>query len=274
VAKKSKKKAANKRRPISIYSPNMINTQARGPMKKTAASYGGSAGSGATLQGSGQSLAQSPLYYDYRWSTPDKFYYPKNRVVANSIWREVYKRDPAIATATDMYAELPWSSFDITGIDDKHVRQLYEDMFTDLNLVSKLPAFTKDYMITGELILHNIFNSTKGIWERVIPHNPDYVRVEGVGLAIEQPLLWLLPTPEIKRLINSTDPRVRRLQKLLPKEIINAFRANREVPLDALNTTYMPRLNSSTHVRGESLYTRLFRVIMYEDFIVNASLAS
>lgn len=273
MAKKKKTSAKSNRRPIAVFSSNLINTKERGPMRRTAANYGGSSGSGSNIRGSGQSLAQSPLYYDYRWSTPDKFYYPKNRVVANSIWREIYKRDPAVATATDMYAELPWSSFEIAGIDDKHVRQLYEDMFTELNLVPKLPSFTKDYLITGELVLHNIFNSTKGIWERIIPHNPDYVRVEGVGLAIDQPLLWLLPTPEIKRLINSTDPRVRRLQKLLPREIINAFRANREIPLDALNTTYIPRLNSSTNVRGESLYTRLFRVVMYEDFIVNASLA-
>jgi hypothetical protein len=122
---------------------------------------GGSSGSGAPVRGSGQSLAQSPLYYDYRWSTPDKFYYPKNRVVANSIWREIYKRDPAIAAATDMYAELPWSQFDLMGIDDKHIRHVYEEMFTALNLVAKFPSFTRDYMITGELVLHNIFNSTK-----------------------------------------------------------------------------------------------------------------
>jgi len=275
VAKKIKKKAASRKKAAApmVYSPNVIQTKAHGPIRRTAQTMGGSSGSGAAMRGSAQSLAQSPLFYDYRWSTPDKFYYPKNRVVANSIWREVYKRDPAIAAATDMYAELPWSSFDLMGIDDKHVRQVYEDMFTSLNLVSKFPAFTRDYMITGELVLHNIFNSTKGIWERVIPHNPDYVKVDGVGLAIEQPLLSLLPTPEIKRLINSTDPRIRRLQKVVPKEIINAFRMNREVPLDALNTTYIPRLNSSTDIRGESLYTRLFRVIMYEDFIVNASLA-
>jgi hypothetical protein len=273
--RKTRKKASRRKKAAKplVHSPNVIQTKARGPIRRTAQTMGGSAGSGAPLRGSGQSLAQSPLYYDYRWSTPDKFYYPKNRVVANSIWREVYKRDPAISAATDMYAELPWSQFDLMGIDDKHIRHIYEDMFTSLNLISKLPSFTRDYFMTGELVLHNIFNSTKGIWERVIPHNPDYVKVDGVGLAIEQPLLSLLPTPEIKRLINTTDPRIRRLQKVIPKEIINAFRMNKEVPLDSLNTTYLPRLNSSTDVRGTSLYTRLFRVIMYEDFIVNASLA-
>lgn len=254
-----------------FYSPKIVNTASRGPIRRTGStSTGANVGTGGL---SGQSVAQSPLYYDYRWSTPDKFYFPRNRVVANSIWREIYKRDAAVATATDMYAEMPWSEFDLLGIDDKHVKHVYEDMFSELNIVSKMPMFTKDYLITGELVLHNVFDSVKGIWTRTIPHNPDFIKAEGIGLAMDQPLLWLLPTPEIKRLVNSTDPRVKKLQKLLPRELVNAFRANREVALDALNTTFIPRLNSSTDLRGVSLYTRLFRVIMYEDFIVNASLA-
>lgn len=256
---------------FAYYSPNLVRTS-KGNIQRKAASDIGQI-SGTAGKGSVQAAAQSPLYYDYRWSSPDKFYFPRNRVVANSIWREIYKRDPAIAVSTDMYSELPWSSFELMGIDDKSIRQLYEDMFTKLNIVPKLPSFTRDYYVTGELILHNIFNSTQGIWERVIPHNPDYVRVEGIGLVTEQPLLWLLPTPEIKRLVNSTDPRVKKLQKLIPREIINSFRANKEVPLDPLNTTFIPRLNCSTDLRGTSIYTRLFRVVMYEDFIVNASLA-
>jgi hypothetical protein len=168
----------------SIYSPNYIMTKARGPIKRTAATLTGGEIAGASGSGSPQSVAQSPLYYDYRWSTPDKYYFPRNRVVANAIWREVYKRDPAVATATDMYAEMPWSEFQLSGIEDKAVLRVYEDMFNTLNLLPKLADFTRDYFITGELVLHNIFNSTKGFWERVIPHNPDYVRIEGAGLAI------------------------------------------------------------------------------------------
>lgn len=223
--------------------------------------------------GSAQSVAQSPLYYDYRWSTPDKFYFPRNRIVANAIWRQVYMRDAVIAVATDMYAELPWSGFDLIGIDDPDIKKFYEDMFNDLDLVPKLPEFTKDFLILGECILHTLFNSKKGYWERAFSHNPDFVRVEGVGLISEQPLMWMRPTPEIKRLLGSPDRRVRKLQQILPREIINAFRRNQEVPLDEVNTTFLCRKINSTDVRGTSLYTRLYRTIMYEDFVVNASLA-
>jgi hypothetical protein len=258
----------------ALYSPNARHT-ARAAFKKHAQTGvgGGMGGAGSAADGGVQSVAQSPLYYDYRWSTPDKYYFPKNRVVANSIWREIYKRDAAIGIATDMYAELPWSDFDIVGIEDSSIKKFYEDMFNEINVVSHLMDFTRDFLVQGELVLHALFNSSKGYWERIIPHNPDYIRAEGVGLAMEQPLLWLRPTPEIKRLINSPDPRIRKLQQVLPKELINAVRMNREIPLDSLNTTFIPRLNSSTDIRGTSIYTRLYRTVMYEDFVVNASLA-
>jgi hypothetical protein len=271
ATKKSTKKKAAKRTaskkvqaapPIMLYSSGLRRTA---QMQQATTSV--------TSANSPQYASMSPLFYDYRWSSPDKFYFPRSRAVANRIWREVYIRDPAVAAATDMYAELPWSTFDITGIDDADIRKTYEDMFNEINLVPKMPNLTKDFLITGELILHAIFNSSRGIWERVISHNPDYIRVEGMGLAFEQPLLWLRPTPEIRKLINSPDPKIRQLQKLIPKDILNAFRMNKEVALDPLNTTYIPRLTTSTSLRGTSLYTRLFRVIMYEDFIVNASLA-
>lgn len=248
---------------------NYVQTS-RGPIRRSGVAV---STSGGMSGGPSTSMMQSPLYYDYSYSSPDKYYFPRNRVVANRVWREIYKRDAAVSIATDMYSDLPWSKFDLTGLEDDSVRKLYEDMFNSLNVVPKLQLFTREFLITGELILHLVFNSIKGYWERVISHDPDYIRVEGVGLALEQPLLWLRPTPEIKRLVTSADPRVRKLQNVLPKELLMAFRMNKEVPLDPLNTTFIPRLNFSRDIRGMSLYSRLFRIVMYEDFVVNASLA-
>jgi len=256
-----------------VPKPTVSYSAKKASFRKAGATLGSGSMGGSSSSGSIQSSAQSPLYYDYRYSTPDKYYYPRNRIVANSIWRAIYLRDAAVAAATDLYAELPWSEFDLTGIDDGNIRKVYEDMFSELNILPKLQDFARDFLITGELILHTIFNSTDGVWDRVIEHNPDYVRIEGTGLVKEQPLIWLQPTPEIKRLLNSKDPRVRKLQKAIPKEIRQSVMAGRDIPLSELNTTFIARKNNGTDIRGQSIYSRLFRTIMYEDFIVNASLA-
>lgn len=221
-----------------------------------------------------QSVAMTPIYYDYRFSTPDKYYFPKDRFNANATWRDIYRRDATIAIATDLYAELPWSEFDIEKINDHKIRQIYEDMFTDLDLVSNLPAYTKDFLITGELIMHSLFNKKKGYWDRAISHSADYVRIVGTGLAAEQPLMWLRVTPEFQKMLAlSSDPIVRKYLSSIPANIIRAFKENKEVHLDPLNTTFIPRINTSQDIRGTSIYTRLFRINMYEDFVMNASLS-
>jgi hypothetical protein len=255
----------------TVHSSNSIRSKSGTLLRKASA---GSDGYPTGLGGGSTSVAQAPLYYDYRYSTPDKFWYPRQRVVANSIWREIYKRDAVVAIATDMYAELPWSEFSIQGIDDPVAKHIYEDMFHELNLVPKFQNYTRDFLITGELILHAIFDDAKGYWTKVISHNPDYIRIIGTGLLTEDPLIYLKPTPEIRNIMQSADPRVRQLSKYLPSEVLSAFRSGKDLPLDPLNTTYIPRLNSEAQdIRGTSIYTRLYRVVMYEDFVVNASLA-
>jgi len=239
-------------------------------MRKASSFPGGAAGMGGSTS---QTAAQAPLFYDYRWSTPDKFYYPRDRATANAIWRDIYRRDATISIATDMYAELPWGPFDLEGIDDSSIRKTYEDMFNELSMSSKLPTYTRDLLITGEFIPHLIFSSKRGHWDRIISHNPDYVKVMGLGLALDQPLMWLKPTPTMRFMVQSEDPMVRRVVAKLPPALISAIRANKEIPLDRLNTTYLSRMSTSYDERGTSLYTRIYRFNMYEDFIVNSSLA-
>jgi hypothetical protein len=185
----------------------------------------------------------------------------------------MYRHDPTISSIVDLYSDMPWSNFDLVGLEDQSIRSVYEGMMSELSIVPKLQQFTKDFLLTGEFIPHMLFDTKKGYWNRVIAHNPDYIRAQGVGLIMEQPLLWLRPTPEIKSLLSSPDPRVKKLQKLLPPEVVSAFRANREVPLDPLNTTLIARLPTSQSIRGESILTRVYGITMYEDFILNASLA-
>jgi hypothetical protein len=166
----------------SPYDPQVDDTQYANKMasvSRKSAIYRSANIIGPTgfVESATRAAAQAPLYYDPRRSTPDKWWFPRSRGEANSIYREFYRKDAIISTATDMYAELPWSDFDLANLEDGTMKKLFEDMFTDLDLIPKLPDFTRDFLITGELIIHAIFNNYKGYWERVISHNADYVEV-------------------------------------------------------------------------------------------------
>ena len=233
---------------------------------------------GASMQGSAgggrsRAMTTTPIHYDPRFSTPDKIFYPRSEVQANAVWRHLYRMDPAIAVATDMYAELPWSEFDILGIDDQRVKNQYESMISDLNLVPWLPTLSREYLMLGKVIPHLIFDAAKGYWTDLVVYNPDYVAVRPVPVPGEEPILDLRPTPEMKEFATNPDPRVQVARSKMPQELLYRAMAGLPIPLDPINATYISRRTSPYAYIGTSLYSRLYRIQMIEDFLTNAMIA-
>ena len=229
------------------------------------------AGSGSTPKGS--TMTSAPMYYDPRYSTPDKFYFPRTEVQANAIWRHLYETDAAISVATDMFAELPWSEFDLVGVEDKAIRNIFESMMGALNLPSHMEGFTREYLKLGKVIPHLIFDDAKGYFIRLGAFDPDYVRVTPVPFMGEEPILDLRPDPAMRAFMKSTDPRAMFIKSKLPAFLKERILSNQPIPLQNTNTTYVARKTSPYRSIGVSLYTRLFRIQMFEDFLVNASMA-
>jgi len=225
------------------------------------------------LSGSGSIVTTTPMYYDPRYSSPDKFFFPRTEVHANSVWEHLYIVDPVIAVATDIYADLPWSDFEITGVTDPRVKQIFQDSFSESRVTSWLPEITREFLKLGKAVPHLIFNEAKGYWIRIFCHNPSFLRVQGVPIVGEEPILDLIPTPELRKMVSSPDPRMQKYKELLPKGVYQRIVSGAPIPLSNSNVTYLSRRVSPYHVIGMSLYTRLFRIIMYEDFLVNASMA-
>ena len=278
-------RSTGKRPPIgSIYtSPRRASWRHTGAVGPGAAGGGGGGVTGTFADGMGGSpnsgggrssaMVSTPIYYDPRYSTPDKFNYPRTEVQANAIWRHLYTTDPATGVATDVYADLPWSDFDITGIDDRYVSKFYESMLSDLNLLSVLPDLSREYLMLGKVVPHLIFDAAKGYWSGVIAHNPDYVNVRPIPVPGYEPILDLKPTPELREFALSPDPRMRDAKRRLPGRILQYAIAGLPIPLDPINVTYLARKTNLYAYVGTSLYSRLYRTQMLEDFLANATLA-
>ena len=224
----------------------------------------------------GRSTAQisTPIYYDPRYSTPDKFYYPRSEVQANAIWRHMYRSDPAVGAALDVWSELPFSEFDLLGLeDDPRVKEIYESMMSDLNLLSWLPELAREYLITGKVVPHLIYDTRKNYWSNLLVYNPDYLAVTPVPVPGFEPVIDLKPTPELRALATSQDPRLVRARAKLPPKIIHYAIAGIPIPLDPLNATYIARkISPYTHL-GTSMLSRLYQIQMVSDFLINAYLA-
>lgn len=223
--------------------------------------------------GRGSMITSSPIYYDPRFYTLDRFYFPRTREQAYSIWKIFYDRDPACGVGVDLFSDLPWSEFDILGIEDPRVKQFYEDMFSDLNLPSILPQMTNEYLKMGVVVPHLVLDGRSGYWNTVFAHNPNYIRVTAIPIPGAEPLLDLKPSPELRDFAVSRDPRVMAMRTMLPSVFVQRLMAGMPIPLDPINATYLARRSSPYDLEGVSIYSRVYRINMIEDFLTNATIA-
>ena len=226
-------------------------------------------GSGA----SGQMVTSTPIYYDPRFYTLDRFYYPRTKEQALSIWAMLYNRDHVAGVATDLYSDLPWSSFELMGLEDVKIKQLYQDMFSNLNLPSHLPDLTREYLKSGMAIPHLIFDGRKGYWSNLFFHNPLFIRVTPVPIPGAEPLLDMKPSPDLREFAVLRDPRAMMMKQNLPDVFIQRLMAGMPIPLDPLNCTYLARKSAPYDAEGTSIYSRIYRAQMIEDFVANATIA-
>ncbi len=234
-------------------------------------SYGGLAG--ASMVTDNGIAYGAPQWYNPLIGSQDKYYFPASQERQNTIWRTYYELDPIIGSATDLFSDLPWSDYSLSGVEDKTILHTYEDSLTKLSLPTLMPAMTKELMIKGKVIPHLIFSNALGYWIHCSVHDPSYVGVQGVGISGAPPILDLIPTPEMQWMAKSMDPRLQSFRRKLPPELINAILAGKTIPLSNLNATYIARKTCVYDTMGTSLYTRLFQTKMYEDALWNAALA-
>jgi hypothetical protein len=215
----------------------------------------------------------APQWYNPLVGSSDKYFFPASQERQNTIWRMYYELDPVIGSGTDMYADLPWSDYVLSGIRDPTILHMYEDSLRSINLQGVCPPITRELISRGKVIAHLLFNESKGYWTHCMIHDPSYVAVTGVGIAGLPPLLDLIPTPEMQFMARSGDPRIVEFRSKLPPDLIDAIRRGQPIPLSGMNATYIARKTSPYDVMGTSLYMRLFRVMMYEDSLFNAAIA-
>lgn len=236
------------------------------------ADYGYSSLAGADMMSGGIAYG-SPMWYNPLIGSQDKYYFPAAQERQHVIWRSYYELDPVVGSGTDMYSDLPWSEFSLSGVKDPTILRIYEECLEKLALPLVMPRMTREFIVKGKVIPHLLFSRRLGYWTHCMVHDPSYVGVLGIGIENAPPLLDLYPTPEMQFMAKSADPRLRAFRDKLPPEVLNSVLAGKPIPLSNLNTTYIARKTCMYDVMGTSLYTRLFRVIMYEDALWNAALS-
>lgn len=208
-------------------------------------------------------------------NSPDRQQYPVHRILANRYWRLFYKLDPVIGNAVDLYAELPWGHFELTGEGvDGSIKDSLEFMVQETQLRAMLPYMVREYLITGEACPHLFFDDDKGVWTYIAMHNPDQLEVIDAPFIKMDPVVEFVPDGRLQQVLMSNNALLRRVRDSMPRELLVRLMARENIPLSPINFTFIPRKLHPYDTRGTSIISRMWRVLMYEDAIFNASIAT
>lgn len=240
-------------------------------------SIGGSSGMGGTpgRGGSGNfnKSMYNPVFDNLDEGTVIEYWLPRDPARIHAIFRRVYMLDPVAGPALELYKDLPFSDFQLTGVRDTSILNLYADAFNAIDIVSKIPDMALEYMKLGKVIGHMHMNESKGYPTHLEIHDPDHIRMMPSPISGMPGKLDLVPTKELKEWATSKDPRDTEVQAQYASYVA-LIREGGTIPLDSSNSFYIPRRTSPYDPVGASIYTRILLFVAYEKAIVNASVTS
>ena len=236
-------------------------------------------GSGGTVSGGmdfGGILFTRPIEYRPEFASPDRWAIPYDFKERVRYYRMFFAVDPLIGTTIDLYCDMPLSGYDLVGAGvEGEVKETFMTMLDELNFLLLLKTVMIEYLVVGEVVCHLNYDKSNGIFNGWRIFKPEHCEVYDLGIVgLEDVVKYRPPEEEIKELAN--------IKLLLDKLSIDASEFNmnfvnkivseRAVVFDPINTAFIARRLHGYDLRGTSLISRLWRVLMYEDAVMNTTL--
>jgi len=199
---------------------------------------------------------------------------PTDPVLIHMMLRKIYLRDAISGSVVDIYSSLPWGKlYELIGVDDPKVLQMFHDMVEALGVWSELPMISREFQIIGRSMSSLAFNERLGHWDAMVPIDPDNARLTPMPYSGTKPLIDVLASPAWRKFAASTDPRVVSIKETMNPEFLQMLQnSSGYIPLDPLNTLFLARrVNQYDHI-GTSLFSRILPAWAYETALWNASL--
>lgn len=194
------------------------------------------------------------------------FFLPGNNQEMN-LWIRYFDRfHPIVGNALDMHASVPFSRFQLTGINDPYIQQFYEDMSAEIDLFRRILEVSREYELIGECFPFGYWDEEMNAFSDIAILNPDYIEVKGIKMAGKKGLRYELRIDEqLREFILSDDPLDWEILSELDPALIRAAESGLNAPLDPFNLSHLARLASPYDDRGTSIVLGCLKDLMYEE---------
>lgn len=199
---------------------------------------------------------------------------PKSEDGQLRLFRSIAKTDAVGGPAIDLISGTAWSDGIVTGIKDKEILYYYEASFNAINPHTYLIHATNSYLTDGKIVASLIYNSDKGHFTDMIPQDPMYLKFEPIPIRGFDPKINYKGNSDFKKFFQSTDPRDVLAKNRIPSDLAKKLATGGNVPLEPLNTLYVPRVTSPFDYLGTSMLWRILPFYAIEKALQNASISS
>lgn len=238
---------------------------------KKDAAYGGAVGpisSGAPI------AVTTPQPYIPEFASPDRLFFPTDPKEAMKYWRYFYALDPICGNVIDMYAEMLLSDVELAGEGvESEIKESCYLALEETNALSKSKWLTTGFMVDGEVVPHLIWDDDKSRWSYMGFQDPLNLKIFDIPFANTAPYIEMMISDDVRNVLKNPDPKFDRFRDNVPEEFLELIYQGRGIPLDTEeNVTFIPRKLSAYDVRGISIFSRLWRVLIFEDAVFNATI--
>ncbi len=212
-------------------------------------------------------LDQGAVYEDF---------VPRDAPGINQMLRRIHHRHPIVGPVIDSYASLPWSEFDITGVEDPEIRRFYEEAF-QMFTPEVLTEIAKEFLIIGRFCASLSFNRDKGYFDNYLPFDPDFLDIYPVPYRGFDPIINVRASPAQIQFHMSNDDRVKLYKSLLPPTFVNTFKdmtAGGSKPLQPFSTLFIARRTSPIDHVGTSMLSRVVGLWAIEKALMDSTVLS
>jgi hypothetical protein len=212
-----------------------------------------------------QPKVYSPLYLDSSLNLP-------RDIRTQNAWnRTYYVTNPIVRSAINLHAAYTTGKFKLV-CKHKKILDFFNDMLEKMNFQSSLLEIGVEYFKIGEAIPYAELNEEQGIWDYVIVHNPDFIKVSYPSPLSRDPVIGLVPDEQLKKVLSSNDPISRKIRSQLPPELIAHLQKGEDIPLNNFNVSHLKMLSSPYDTRGVSLIASCYRDLLLYDKIREAKI--
>lgn len=215
---------------------------------------------------------QAPEWYIPQFQATDWFL-PRTTDDVYGWARYFYRVDPLVATAIDIHSALPISRFELECPEPK-ITQFFEDLCDSINLFKVFLDIGLEYYKVGDVFPYLIWDESKGMWKKVIMFPPENIEIEEIPLTGEQ--IYTLKVNKALKAIGTKAKKSKKYKQIwesLSQDIRNSITKKKNIELDERCISHLAHKMSPYDTRGTPLVFRLFKVLMFEDALVEAQYA-